>query len=190
MQNDNHKTEGVAPVGSSAVLGHTVKIEINDREIWQRRRENGSPSGVTARSRPLLEKVVAILCDALMQAQGELSLLLDDDNRILDGRFITLPDIQRDIPVTGMRRDKNGGETPIKTSAISAALAALKTVKLGIAGEHDVALGVTGDTNRVAVVQILSCVDELHNVVCVVWPNDPKLSHGHREPVLDDKESL
>lgn len=164
--------QGHTPLRSSAVLRHTVNIEINSRQVWQRRRENGNPAGITARSKPLLENVVAILCDALMQAQMELRLL-DDNNRILDGGFITLPDIKRDVPVTGVRLNQNSGELPVKSAAISAALAALESVKLGVAGEHDVALGVAGDANNVPVVQILSCVDELHNVMCVVWPNAP-----------------
>ena len=168
----SNERKGTPAVGCSALLGHAVEVKIGDKIVWQRRHENGSSGGITARSKPLLESVVPILCDAIMQAQGELSLLLDDGNRISDGRFITLSDIKRDIPVTRMGWDKKRGKTPVKTSAIGATLAALETLKLGVGSQHDIALGVTGDTNGVPVIQILSCVDELHNVVCVVWSND------------------
>jgi hypothetical protein len=172
MKSEANKNKAPTPVGSGDLLDHTVTVAIGNKTVWQRRRENGNPGGITARNKSLLESVVPILGDAIMQAQGELSLLLDDNNRVADGRFITLADIKRDIPVTGTRRNQNGGELPIKSSAIGAALSALESVKLGVAGKHDVALGVTGDANNVPVVQILSCVDELHNVVVLVWSNE------------------
>jgi hypothetical protein len=177
MKTSNHKTKTAdkqqeqEPLRSSDLLDHTVTVAIGDKLVWQRRHENGNPGGITARNKSLLESVVPILGDAIMQAQGELSLLLDDNNRVADGRFITLADIKRDVPVTRTRRNQNSGELPIKSSAIGAALAALEAVKLGVAGKHDVALGVTGNANNVPVVQILSCVDELHNVVVLVWSN-------------------
>jgi hypothetical protein len=91
MQTDNHKTEGVAPVGSSAVLDHTVNIEVSGKLVWQRRNENGQPGGITARSKPLLENVVAILNEALAQAKGELYCL--DDSHRMPNRSGTAPQI-------------------------------------------------------------------------------------------------
>jgi hypothetical protein len=166
-----NKQKAPTPVGSGDWLDHTVTVAIGDKLVWQRRHENGNPGGITARNKSLLENVVPILGDAIMQAQMELRLL-DDDNRVADGCFVTLADIKRDVPVTRTRRNQNSGELPIKSSAIGAALAALEAVELGVAGKHDVALGVTGDANNVPVVQILSCVDELHNVVVLVWSNE------------------
>lgn len=49
-------------------------------------------SAVGARNKPMIETVIEVFCVAFMQALGEFSLL-DDGNRILDGRFIPLPDI-------------------------------------------------------------------------------------------------
>jgi len=167
----NIEMQGAMPVGSGDLLDHTVKVEIGNELVWQRRHESGNPGGITARNKSLLENVVPILGEAIMQAQMELRLL-DDDNRILDGGFITLPDIKRDVPVTRMWRNQDDGKLPIKSSAIGKAIAALETLKLTVGSEHDVALGVTGDANNVPVVQILSCVDELHNVVVLVWSNE------------------
>jgi hypothetical protein len=173
----NSKTESRADVRCSAWLDHTVEVKLDNDVVWQRRHENGNPGGITARNKPLLEKVVAVLCEAIMQAQGELSLL-DDGNRILDGRFVTLPDIQRDVPIAGMRHGENDGKAPVKPAAIGAAVAPLETRKLTVRSEHDVALGVAVNANGVSVVKILSCVDELHNGVVVVWSNDQAHAGG------------
>lgn len=64
-------------------------------------------------------------------------------------------------------------ETPVKAAMISAAITSLETRELGVCREHDVALGVTVNSNDIAVVEVFSCVDELHNGVvwCVVWSN-------------------
>ena len=164
---------GNPAVRCSALLDHTVEVKLDNDVVWQRRHEKGNPGGITARNKPVLEKVVAVLCEAIMQAQGELSLLLDDGNRILDGCFVTLPDIQRDVPITGMRRDEDGGKAPVKPTAIGATLASLEPRKLSVRSEHDVALGVALNANGVSVVKILSCVDELHSGVVVLWSNDP-----------------
>jgi len=76
-----------------------VNIEVNGKKVWQRFHENGNPGGITARSKPLLKNVVALLSEALAQAQGELSLFADDCNRIVDGGLVTLPNIKRDVPI-------------------------------------------------------------------------------------------
>jgi hypothetical protein len=164
------KTESGAAVRCSAWLDHTVEVKLGNDVVWQRRRFYDGVGGISARNKPMLEKVVAVLCEAIMQAQGELSLL-DDGNRILDGRFVTIPDIQRDVPIAGMRRGENDGKTSVEPAAIGAAVASLETRKLTVRSEHDVALGVAVNANGVSVVKILSCMDELHNGVVVVWPN-------------------
>lgn len=168
------KAEQDAPpaVGCSAWLDHTVEVKLDNDVVWQRRHENGNPGGITARNKPMLEKVVAVLGEAIMQAQCELSLLLDDGNRILDGRLVTLSNVQRDVPVAGVRRSDDDGEAPIKSTAIGEAPAALEVLKLAVGSEHDIALGVAVNSNGVTVVQILSGVNKLHSGVVVVWSNE------------------
>jgi hypothetical protein len=117
---------------------------------------------------------------SLIQAHIELSLLLDDDNRISDARLISLSHVECDVPVTGMWRRENNGESTVKTAAISKTPKALEIAKLAIGGQHDVALCVAVNLYGVSVVKILSGMDELHNVMVLVCLSDARLNHGNR----------
>lgn len=81
-----------------------------------------------------------------------LSILPDNDNRILDGRFITFTDIKRDIPVARMRGSDDDREAPVKPAPVGERSTAFEAFELAIRGDHDVALSVGINPNGVSVI--------------------------------------
>jgi hypothetical protein len=145
-----------------------ISVNVGGKLLWQRFHENGQSGGVTIRNRAKLETVVTLLCEALSQAQGELSLRLDHRDRIPDGRRITISKVQGDVPISGMGRGEQHGELPEKSPTAGAVVSTLETVELTVCCEHDVALGVALDADDVPGVKILSGVDELHDHVLLL----------------------
>lgn len=86
-----------------------------------------------------------------------------------------------------MGRSENYREAPIEPAAIGASLTSLETVKLSVSSEHDVALSVAVNANGVSVIKILSCVDELHSGVLVVWSNGSNIILCSKRLILSGK---
>ena len=135
-----------------------VIVEKNSQVIWER--VETPPSGVMRRDDAELLEVIAALEESIEQAKANLSTL--HGHARADVGLISLAHVQRDVPVARMGSGNPNGETLIEPAVVGESLTGLEAPKIGVVGQHHVALGVGVDDHNVAAIEMLSGVDELH----------------------------
>lgn len=122
--------------------------------------------------------MIAALNESIEQATANLSP--NHADVVSDIGAVSLTHIQRDVPVARVRDGDPNGKPLVGAAVVGESLPRLEAPKVGVVGQHHVALGVGLNNDNVAAVHVLSGVDEFHGGVIGESENsltNDKLTH-------------